>query len=204
MGHFLRIGDLDLGALVELGLAMSADRQVGSGSLEGKAVGLFFQKPSTRTRISTEVAIGQLGGQAIVLGNETVGLGSREAAIDVVRVMERYVDAVAMRVFEHSELEAMQRVSAVPIINLLSDLAHPCQAVADVMTLAAERPLAGATVSYVGDGNNVCASLARAVAATGGTMHIATPKGYELPADELAGINGPVFVTNDPTEAVES
>lgn len=202
MGHFLRVADLDISKLVALGDRMAADPSVGSGSLSGRSVGLFFQKPSARTRISTEVAIVQLGAHPVVLGNEGIGLGTREAPQDIVRVMERYLDLVAMRVFSHNDLETMKSFASIPIVNLLSDVAHPCQAVADVMTLAALRPLRGATVAYVGDGNNVCVSLMHAVAQTGGRIRVATPAGYEPPAVEVNSAGSAVVVTNDPREAV--
>lgn len=202
MGHFLRVSDLDTVPLVDLGLRLAVDRSLGAGALAGRSVGLFFQKPSTRTRISTEVAVAQLGAHPVVLANEGVGLGTREAPRDVVRVMERYLDLVAMRVFSHADLETMRDAAKIPIVNLLSDAAHPCQAIADLMTIAAHRPLPGATVAYVGDGNNVCVSLMHAVARTGGRIRVATPPGYEPPAAELAAVGEAVSVTNDPREAV--
>ncbi len=202
MRHFLRVADLDVGALVDLGIRMSADRALGAGALAGRSVGLFFQKPSTRTRISTEVAVTQLGAHPVVLGNEGVGLGTREAPQDVMRVMERYLDLVALRVFSHVDLEVMRASASIPVVNLLSDVAHPCQAVADVMTLAAHRPLAGSTVAYVGDGNNVCVSLMHAVTQTGGRIRIATPPGYEPAMAEVRSVGDAVQVTNDPREAV--
>lgn len=202
MSHFLRVADLDTLSLVDLGLRLAADRSLGEGSLAGKSVGLFFQKPSTRTRISTEVAVSQLGGHPVVLANEGIGLGTREDPRDVIRVMARYLDLVAMRVFSHGDLEVMRDTASIPIVNLLSDAAHPCQAIADLMTIAAHRPLDEVTVAYVGDGNNVCVSLMHAVARTGGRLRVATPPGYEPPAAELAIAGDVVAISNDPREAV--
>lgn len=202
MEHFLRVADLDIARLVDLGTRMAADRSLGAGSLSGRSIGLFFQKPSTRTRISTEVAAVQLGAYPVVLGNESIGLGTREAPEDVMRVMSRYLDLVALRVFDHRDLEAMAAVASIPVVNLLSDRAHPCQAVADVMTIAAHRSLTGVQVGYVGDGNNVCVSLMHAVTRSGGRIRIATPPGYEPPAGEIAEAGGGVTVGHDPREAV--
>ncbi len=202
MEHFLRVADLDIARLVDLGTRMASDRSLGAGSLSGRSIGLFFQKPSTRTRISTEVAAIQLGAHPVVLGNEGIGLGTREAPEDVMRVMSRYLDLVALRVFDHRDLEAMAAVASIPVVNLLSDQAHPCQAVADVMTIAAHRPLSGAQVGYVGDGNNVCVSLMHAVTRSGGRIRIATPPGYEPPAGEVAEAGEGVTVVHDPRDAV--
>ena len=203
MDHFLRVPDLDTEALVALGLEMKADPGRWAGSHEGSSVALFFEKPSTRTRISTEVAAAELGMHPVVIGNESVGLGSRETPADIIRVMARYVDLVALRVFSHESLEAMQRHASVPLVNLLSDVAHPCQAIADLMAIAERRPLDGARIAYVGDGNNVCVSLAHGLARTGGHLTVACPPGYEPPADEVAALGDAIDVVHDPHAAAE-
>jgi ornithine carbamoyltransferase len=203
MEHFLRVADLDTESLVALGLEMKQDPGRWAGSLAGKSVALFFEKPSTRTRISTEVAAAQLGMHPVVIGNESVGLGSRETPADVIRVMSRYVDLAALRVFSHTSLEAMRRHTSIPLVNLLSDLAHPCQAIADLMTIAERRPLAGTRVAYIGDGNNVCVSLAHGLARTGGTLTVACPEGYEPPPGEVEALGDAIEVVNDPSEAAE-
>ncbi|NND83588.1 MAG: ornithine carbamoyltransferase [Acidimicrobiia bacterium] len=203
MANFLRVGDLDTEALVARGLEMKADPGRWAGSLAGKSVALFFEKPSTRTRISTEVAAAQLGMHPVVIGNESVGLGSRETPADVVRVMGRYVDLAAMRVFSHESLEAMRRHSGIPLVNLLSDLAHPCQAIADLMTIAERRPLEGSRVAYIGDGNNVCISLARGLARTGGRLTLACPPGYEPPKEEVEELGDALEIVHDPAEAAD-
>lgn len=174
-----------------------------AGRLTGKSVGLFFMKPSTRTRVSSEVGTRQLGAYPVVLKGEEVGIGGRETADDVGRVLDRYLDAIAMRVFDHHDLESIASVAEAPVINLLSDLEHPCQAIADVMTVAEHRP--GASIAYVGDGNNVLHSLMVAATITGSAIRIATPPGYE--PDErfvaLAGTHGDVLLTDSPSEAVD-
>lgn len=173
-----------------------------AGRLTGRSVGLFFTKPSTRTRVSSEVGTRQLGGDPVVLKGDEVGLGGRETAEDVGRVLDRYLDVLAMRVFDHRDLVSIAAVTKAPVINLLSDLEHPCQAIADLLTIAEHRP--GASIAYVGDGNNVVHSLMVAATMSGSAIRIATPVGYE--PDEryvaLARQHGSVEVTNDPSEAV--
>ncbi len=202
MEHFLTIADVPaatLANLVRLAEALKRDPQRFSGRLDGAAVGLFFMKPSTRTRVSSEVAAVQLGAHPVVLKDEEVGLGGREPPEDVARVLSRYLRALALRVFDHTDLERMAEVAEIPVINLLSDLEHPCQALADVVTIAGVRPVEGATVAYVGDGNNVCHSLAAAVTKLGGHMRVATPLGHE-PAETY---RFSVELFNDPVAAVE-
>jgi ornithine carbamoyltransferase len=201
MSDFLVVRDLGdrLGAVVGAAAAAKADRGYGAGLLDGRQIGLFFEKPSTRTRVSAEVAIRRLGGDPIVLTSEGVGLGTREPVVDVARVLDRMLDGVAFRVFEHRTLETLARHSEGPVINLLSDLEHPCQALADLATIAEHRPVGDATVAYVGDGNNVAVSLAWGVASLGGRMRIASPGGYGVDPSLLPeGIE----LLDDPDEAV--
>lgn len=202
---------LDLGAggvadLVATAAAMKADPSSFDGSLGGMRVGLFFQKPSTRTRVSCEVGTAQLGAQPIVLKNDEVGLGTREAPQDVAQVLERYLDVLAFRVFDHQDLVTMADHADAPVINLLSDLEHPCQAIADLQTVAEHRPLEGATIAFIGDGNNVAHSLMVAGTAVGATVRVAGPEGY-APADgfvDLAGQgSGAVELFTDPYAAVD-
>jgi ornithine carbamoyltransferase len=204
---FLRVSDLtpeQLTELVELGADLKENPGLHSEAFLGKSVAIFFQKPSLRTRVSTELAVKQLGGHTIVLDQASVGLGGREPAGDIARVLDRMVDVMALRVFHQRDLEAIALAADAPVINLLSDDAHPCQAIADLITIAENRPLQGAIVTYVGDGNNVAVSLMHAVVRTGGEFRIAHPAGYEMPAEEVAAaeVFGPVIQTNDPTEAV--
>src|SRR5690349_7383335 len=187
--RFLSVADLDAHGIrnvLGLALALKAGRTPWAGRrpLADKAVALVFQKPSLRTRVSFEVGIARLGGTPVVLVGDEVGLGSREAPRDVARTLERFADAIVARVFDHSLLEELAASSVVPVINALSDSEHPCQALADMMVLA-ERwggvdGLAGRQPVYVGDGNNVAASLALASASLGLHMRWVGPGGYEL------------------------
>lgn len=190
--------------MVDLGLAVKADPRRYRTALHGRSVGLFFAKPSLRTWVSADVAAGQLGMHPLVIPNAQVGLGTREAPEDVGRVLDRYLDLVAMRVFDHGDLVAIDTHTDMPVVNLLSDAEHPCQAVADLMTLAEHLPLEGAKLAYVGDGNNVCNSLMIAATMCGVEVHVATPPGYEPSEDMLSAARtyGEVDVTNDPGKAV--
>jgi len=189
-----------------VGLAEKVKRDPGSvaGALSGRSVGLFFMKQSVRTWVSCDVAAIELGAHPIVVRNEQVGLGTRESPEDVGRVLERYLDLLGMRVFDHSDLETIAAVVSVPVVNLLSDSEHPCQAIADVQTLAEHRSLEGSVLAYVGDGNNTCNSLMLAAAMAGVSVRIATPPGYEPDQRLLAEAHrfSQVVVTNDPAEAV--
>jgi len=151
-------------------------------TFEGKTLGLVFQKPSLRTRVSFEVAMNQCGGRALYLSPAEVGLGEREAVDDVALVLSRYVDAIAARVFGHNLVVDLAKYASVPVINALSDWEHPCQAIADLQTIEERKgKLAGLKLSFIGDGNNVAASLALACAKTGMHFDCASPTGYELP-----------------------
>ncbi|MCS6835680.1 MAG: ornithine carbamoyltransferase [Anaerolineae bacterium] len=151
--------------------------------LAGKLLGMVFQKPSLRTRVSFEVAMKHLGGDAIYLSPQEIGLGTRESIPDVARVLSGYVQGIMARVYEHAHVEELARWASVPVINGLSDSAHPCQALADILTIAETfGELKGLKVAYIGDGNNVAASLLLACAQFGLDFSIATPVGYELPA----------------------
>ena len=205
----LDVGPDGLAEVVDVAAKIKADPGSVAGSRSGMRVGLFFQKPSTRTRVSCEVGSVELGAIAIVLKNEEVGLGTREAAQDVARVLDRYLDVLAFRVFDHADLVTMADHAEAPVVNLLSDVEHPCQAVADLLTLAEHRPLRGATIAYIGDGNNVAHSLMLAATAVGATVRVACPSGYEPDAGivELARSGArhgaEVSVTDDPSGAVE-
>jgi ornithine carbamoyltransferase len=207
VNRFLGIGDIEQGELrdlVALAAKVKADPGSVAGALTGRSIGLFFMKQSVRTWVSCDVAAIELGVHPVVIRNEQVGLGTRETPEDVGRVLERYLDLLGMRVFDHSDLEQIAAVVSVPVINLLSDREHPCQAVADVQTLAEHRPVEGSVLAYVGDGNNTCNSLMLAAAMAGATIRIATPPGYEPDRQLLAEAHrfGDVMVTNDPEEAV--
>jgi ornithine carbamoyltransferase len=199
---FLTIADTAadrLGRMVEVGLEVKASPEDHRKALDGMSVGLFFQKQSLRTWVSCDIATIQLGAHPIVIRNDQTGLGSRESAADVGRVLGRYLDALGMRVFDHSDLTEIDAATAIPLINLLSDLEHPCQAVADMMTVADHLPLDEATITYVGDGNNVCHSLMLAAVKLGSAIRVVSPPGYEPDATvtEAARAIGDVMVTSD-------
>ncbi|KPK22761.1 MAG: ornithine carbamoyltransferase [Dehalococcoidia bacterium SG8_51_3] len=179
-------------------------------SLSGKTLALLFEKPSLRTRVSFEMAMRQLGGYAIYLSPAEVGLGKREPVPDVARVLSRYVDAIAARTFSHETLELLAQYADVPVINALSDLEHPCQALADLLTIYEKKgELEGLTMAYVGDGNNVAHSLMLASALAGIHFRIASPAGYQVRDDllELAQSYAmesgtEILCTEDPRQAV--
>ncbi len=212
MSDFLMVTDLGPDGLAEtLRLAADSKRNLATyaGAMAGKKVGLFFEKPSTRTRVSCEVASVELGAHPVVLKADEVGLGKREAVEDVGRVLDRYLDVLAFRVFDHENLAKMAPLTQAPIVNLLSDRSHPCQALADLQTIAEHKPLSEASVAYIGDGNNVCHSLMLAGAMTGMDVRVAGPDGYQPDADitdqasDLAARTGAsITVTTSAAEAV--
>ena len=181
--NFLSIVDLkpeEVGRMVE-----SASRMKHRGtsrSLEGKTIALLFEKPSLRTRVSFEVGIRQMAGDCIYLGREDVGLGVRELESDVAGVLERWVDGIVARVLSHHSLELLAGSASIPVINGLSDLEHPCQAIGDLLTVYQHKGgLEGVTVAFVGDGNNVASSLALACASVGANIVLASPQDYRVP-----------------------
>jgi ornithine carbamoyltransferase len=157
-------------------------RKAMSTILAGKTMALIFEKPSLRTKVSFDVAMYQLGGHSVYLSQAEVGLGSREPISDVARTLSRYVDIIAARTFAHATVGALAKYATVPVINALSDGEHPCQALADIMTIYEKKgKLEGLTVAYIGDGNNVASSLMLVCASVGANFRIASPKGYEFP-----------------------
>jgi ornithine carbamoyltransferase len=157
-------------------------RKAMSTILAGKTLALIFEKPSLRTKVSFDVAMYQLGGHSVYLSQAEVGLGSREPISDVARTLSRYVDIIAARTFAHGTAESLAKYASVPVINALSDGEHPCQALADILTIYEKKgKLEGLTVAYIGDGNNVASSLMLACVSVGANFRIASPKGYELP-----------------------
>ena len=197
---------------IQLLISNAIDMKVGgwTSSLSEKVLALMFEKPSLRTRVSFEVAMCQLGGHTIYLSPAEVGLGKRESLSDVARVLSRYVDVIAARTFSHQTLEVLANYSEVPVINALSDLEHPCQALADLLTIyEKKRKLEGLTLAYIGDGNNVAHSLMLAASLTGMNFRIASPDGYSVREDILhlaqgyAASNGTeIFCTAEPRQAV--
>jgi ornithine carbamoyltransferase len=173
-------------------------------------VALLFEKPSLRTRVTFDVGITLLGGHAVYLGPDEVGIGRRETATDVGRNLSRWVDAIVLRTFAHDTLVELATAASVPVVNALSDHEHPCQALADLLTLRQHLGgLRGRTLAFVGDGNNVCHSLMLAGSVAGLHVRVATPPGYEpdptvvRAADDAAARNGgSVTLGTDPAEAV--
>ena len=207
--HFLEVDDFDP---VELAFVLATaqrwklkPKEV-PNCLGGQGAALLFQKPSTRTRVSTEMAVVTLGGHPISLRGEEVGLGVRESASDIAKMLAGYCALIGARVNNHHDLEIMAENSTVPIVNLLSDRAHPCQAVADLLTLHEHwGELEGRKLAFIGDGNNVVTSLACAAALTGLEVVISSPVGYELESEVVArtrNLGGTVDLISDPYEAV--
>lgn len=202
--HVLDVDDLTAAEVADvLGRAGVSERL---DVLAGRGVALYFQKPSARTRHSAEMAVVHLSGHPVTVGDHEVGIGVRESAEDLARTLGCYHAIVGLRVFDHGLLERMAAVSPVPIVNLLSDRAHPLQALADLLTVQQIfGGLAGRTVAYVGDANNVASSLALCAGLTGVAFRIAAPQGYGFGAADLARLGAAgadVACFEDPTEAV--
>jgi ornithine carbamoyltransferase len=180
------------------------------GALAGKQVVMFFEKPSLRTRLTFEAGVNSLGGHAIFVDQTQTRLGERETLADVAHNLERWVDCVILRTFAHSTITGIAEHASIPVINALSDLEHPCQALADYFTLEEKfDDITKVTLTYVGDGNNMAHSLMLTGAALGAKVRIATPKGYGPLADVTkaaekiaAETGGKITVTNDPVAAV--
>ena len=191
---FIGIADFSgdqVGALIDRAIAdkalFRADRL--PASLTGRTLAMVFEKPSLRTRVSFEAAMTHLGGHAIYLAPADIGLGSREPAIDVARVLGRMCDGIMARTFAHDTVVQLARHAAVPVINALSDMLHPCQAMADLMTVQEHfGSFEGRTMLFVGDGNNVACSLAMACAKVGMKFIIACPDNYRMPADFVSAV----------------
>ena len=203
--HLLDIDDLTAVELADV-LRAAADPSP-PPVLAGRGVALVFEKPSARTRNATEMAVVQLGGHPLSLRAEEVGIDTRETAEDVARTLACYHAAICARVYDHRHLERMAAVVDVPVVNLLSDQAHPCQAVADLLTLqSVHGRLAGLSVAYVGDWNNVSRSLGLALGRVGGTLRIGCPPGYgpgDDDLDRLAAAGARPEVWDRPEEAVK-
>jgi ornithine carbamoyltransferase len=214
MQHFLCTADLsaaEIWKILHRAKQLKDELKVGRNQplLHGKILGMVFQKPSLRTRVSFEVGMLHLGGQAIYLSPDEVKLGQRESAPDVARVLSGYVDAIVARVFEHDHLLQLAQYSRVPVINGLSDYNHPCQAIADFLTIWEHfGRIENLKLAYIGDGSNVAVSLALTIAQLGGHFAVAAPPAYELPAEVLAQARhlaettgATITTTHDPAEA---
>ncbi|HSN89918.1 MAG TPA: ornithine carbamoyltransferase [Anaeromyxobacteraceae bacterium] len=209
---FLRVTDLDRGELLELVERAAEWKLLGKGGprpLERMTVGLVFEKASTRTRVSFEVAAHQLGASTMVLSPRDTQLGRGEPVKDTARVLSRYLDALVVRTFEHAKIEEMARWAEVPVVNALTDSSHPCQLLADLLTVAerfgadALAPGTALRVAWVGDGNNMANSWLEACVVLGFELRLACPEGYEPDPDLVARTGGRARVVRSPREAVE-
>jgi ornithine carbamoyltransferase len=208
---FLSIADIDSGDIQRL-INSAIEMKAGgwSSMLSEKVLALLFEKPSTRHRVSFEVAMRQLGGHCIYLSPAEVGLGQRESVADVARVLSGYTDCIAIRTFSQETLELFASHSRVPVINSLTDLEHPCQALADLFTIYEKKgELEGLNLAFIGDGNNVANSLLLGAALTGMNFRIASPAGYGInekilnTAHQYASESGTeIFCTEEPRQAV--
>lgn len=219
MKDFISIHDLSADQVAAI-LALAADlkekqrRQEKHEYLWAKSMAMIFEKPSTRTRVSFEIGMWQLGGLAINLDQEAIGLGSRESIGDVARTLSRFADAILIRTFAHDKVIQLAKNASVPVINALSDLLHPCQAMADVFTIKEKRGaegIRGIKMAYIGDGNNVCHSLMFAAAKVGLNLTVATPAGYEpdeaivrLAFADARQSGTEIEILNDPVVAVKN
>ena len=207
--HFLTLLDLEprvLNALLHRAVELKAMQHRGElhQPFRGKVLGMIFEKSSTRTRVSFETAMAQCGGHAIFLSPRDTQLGRGEPIEDSARVLSRMVDAVMIRTYEHDKVETFAAHSRVPVINALTDLYHPCQLLADMQTWYEQRgPVAGKTVAWIGDGNNMCHSYINAARQFGFKLHIACPEGYDPLPDIVAPADDCVSLFRDPMAAVE-
>jgi ornithine carbamoyltransferase len=208
----LQVSDLstvEIGEVLDRALETKRRARRQGSQLSDRTALLIFQKPSLRTRVSFELAVTNLGGRALYLSPPEVGIGERESPEDVGGVVGRYADLIICRTFEQSNLERLAESSGLPVVNALSDWEHPCQALADVLTIREHGGTSGRTLTYVGDGNNVARSLALAAAGEGMHVRIASPVGYQLDEASLAEATrragasaGSVSLIHDPVEAV--
>ena len=212
MKDFVSIRDLtpaDIRHLLELAGHVKATPSAYAYALKSRTLAMLFEKPSLRTRVTFDLAIEELGGHSLYLGPAEVHLGQRESVHDVAKNLERMVDAIMIRTFEHGTIEELAANADIPVINGLSDFSHPCQALADYMTmLEAKGRIQGLKVAFIGDGNNVARSLLFAGALLGAEVRIATPRGYEMDAASLEWAHSQgeetgfrCMATLDPSEA---
>jgi len=216
MKHFLDVSDYfpaEIQDILDLAIRLKKEYFAGGNQplFKGKVLGLIFQKPSLRTRVSFDMAMRHMGGDALYLSPNEIGLGKRESIADIARVMSGYVQAMMARVFEHEHVVELAKWSSVPVINGLSDYSHPCQAMADALTIIEKfGAMKGLNVVYVGDGNNVAVSLMHIAVMLGANFRIANPEGYDMPdvakkiGADLAAVSGAkIEYLRDPHEAVK-
>ncbi len=210
----LTLNDLttsEIRKILDTAFAIKKRKEKYTHKLKGKAIGLLFQKPSNRTRVSFEVGIYQMGGTCLYLSPHEINLGVRESTSDVAKTLSRYLDGLVVRTFSHRDTVELAKHGTIPIVNGLSDSYHPCQALADIFSIWEKfKTFKKLTLAYIGDGNNVCHSLLLGCAKVGINMHIATPKGYE-PSPEVVSqakryakaSKASLFLTNTPQEAIK-
>ena len=210
--HFISIQDLDKDGLINLiDLALDIKSNRTRPSMSGKSLALLFEKPSLRTRIAFELGMSQMGGFSVNFDEEELQMGKRETLKDISKVLSRYVDAVAARVLDHKTLLELKQYSTVPVINALSDIEHPCQALADLMTIKEKKgTLKGLKLVFIGDGNNVASSLALACALVGINFVMSSPQNYGLPKPIIKASNDiasysdwSLNIIQNPIEAIE-
>ncbi|MEL7627037.1 MAG: ornithine carbamoyltransferase [Anaerolineaceae bacterium] len=204
----------ELQELIDLAVHLKKEYFAGGNDpvLKGKALAMIFQKPSLRTRVSFEMGMQHLGGHALYLSPNEIGLGKRESVADVARVLNGMVQGIMARVFEHEHVLELARWTTIPVINGLSDYSHPCQALADILTIYEEfGQIKDVNITYVGDGNNVAVSLMQIAAKLGANFTIANPEGYDMPVSAIETIKpyaeasgSKLTFLNDPHEAVKN
>lgn len=210
--NFVSIRDFspeEIRYLLDLASEIKGHPSAHTGALKGKTLAMIFEKPSLRTRVSFDVGIQQLGGFALYLSNAEISLGKRESLYDIAKNLERMVQAIMIRTYAHDTVERMAEYASIPVINALTDFSHPCQAMADYLTMMELKPhVAGLKVAFVGDGNNVCHSLMFAGAQLGAKVWVATPPGYEPKPEAVRWTRergeqtgGTVHLTHDAAEA---
>lgn len=208
--HFLTLLDIEKTALQQMvhrAIELKQDYRQGKAPelLKNKTLGMIFDKSSTRTRVSFETAMVHFGGHAIFLSPRDTQLGRGEPIEDSARVLSRMVDMIMIRTFEHEKIEKFAQYSSVPVINALTDMYHPCQLIADVQTYIEHRgDIAGKTVAWIGDGNNMCHSYINAARQFDFTLQIATPKGYEPDSSVVKAAGDCIKLTYDPKEAASN
>ncbi len=217
MKHLISIHDVTSDEIKQIfKLAQTLKRQLKEGLqhhlLSGKTLGMIFSKSSTRTRVSFEVGIYQLGGYPLFLNLSDIQLGRGETISDTARVLSRYLNAIMIRTYNHSDVEELAKHSSIPVINGLTDLAHPCQALTDLFTVYENRhSLKGLKLAYIGDGNNVANSLLQACSKLGMNISVATPQGYgcnkniiEIAKQDAQSSGSKIILTNNPEEAIHN
>jgi len=202
----IAIKDLTSAEMIELfdkAAQLKLDRKTHDQPLKNKTLGLIFEKPSNRTRVSFEVGMFELGGNTIYLGSDEIELGKRESVKDAAKVLSRYLDGIVVRTFSHDRLIEMALHSSRPVINGLTDLLHPCQALSDLFTIKEKKGLKGLTLAFIGDGNNVLNSLLYGCSKLGLRVNVACPKGYEPNSKILKEVGSTVTLFNSAKEAVK-